>query len=563
MKQRHLLAASLSALAVLGLWACSDPIVGAGASLDWSPRAYNFPETQVGSNITADFTLKNNGSRTVRVSKVSLATGSAASYTIVSGAVSSPRDLAARAELRITVKYAPTSLGEARATLRAESDAGATPIDAVLTNQPPAPRILLEPAALDFGVVDVGQAVTRDLTIRNVGTAPLTVARAALSSLTSREFSLDLNGVTLPVTLDILQERKVKVTYRPSAAGMRSGALEVMSDDPRTPIAREPLSTGETAPGLSVDPLSLVFGPVEQGRTRALQVLLTNTGTATLLVTPSLTGSLDFSFPTTQVSIAANATVPLEVTYAPSDAGTDAGTLVLTHNDPAQGPVNISLSGGAEPSLELSPLGVQFTNVVQFQSSEVEVVLTNGGYGVLTLGSIAFGTGANESNPDFTLRNLPTTATNLARGQSARFTVRYTKSNVGNPTAIVYIASNDPDPSKNPFPLYLLAKDGVADAPPVAVIACASCNGTTQQGSLPATVRLDGSASNDPGGQPIEFSWALLAIPTGSQAVLDSSNIVAPRFAADVAGTYRVGLVVQDSSGQLSPRVTRDLTLLP
>jgi hypothetical protein len=557
---------SLSRFAAIALalasFACNDKLaVGTLAGIEWQPRALSFGETLVGSSATLDIVLKNTGSRAVVVRAIRFAAGSSPAFSISAGAISSARTMNARGTSSVTVRYAPTSTAEARGTLRAETDAGN--IDAIVTNQPPAPRIELEPPALDFGVVAQGESRDREIKIRNVGTAPLRLLRIALSSVTSREFSVDLQGVVVPDTLDVLHERKVKVRYTPSAPGARTGALEVTTDDPRNSVARAPLSSGESNPFISVDPLFLSFGDVEQGASLALPVRITNAGFADLRVTPTLTGSSDFSVSATPLTIAPNATVSLDTTYTPSDPGSDQGTLVLMHNDPSQSAIEVALSGGAEPGIDVSPLGVQFTNVVQGRTADAEVVLTNTGFGELELGAIAFGTQAGEFNADLTVQNVPAAGTRLRRGQSARFTVRYSKTNVGNPTGIVYIASNDPDPSQNPFPLYVLAKDGVGDLPPVAEIACSNCSGTTLQSTLPAVVRLDGAQSRDPENQTLLYFWSLLAIPAQSQAVLDNPQSAAPTFSADVAGTYRVGLLVQDPAGQQSPRVTRDLVVMP
>jgi len=553
---------SAGALATPTLSSCSDALIGAGVSLTWSPRTYSFPETQVLSSTTAEFRLVNNGAKAVSVKKISLVAGAASVYTISEGALSTATTLAPRAERLVVVRYAPTSTAEARATLRAESDASTTPIDVVISNLPPAPKIEIDPASIEFGTVPMGETHERLVTIRNAGTAPMSLQRIALAATTSREFQVDLNGVTLPATLDILNERKIKVKFSPSAPGSRTGQLEVLTDDPRTPVARAPLSVGASTAGISVAPLDLPFGPIEQGTTATLATNITNTGNAPLIVTPTLVGSSDFSVPGGALTIAPNVTTPLVVTYAPSNPGTDEGILRLAHNDATQGPIDITLTGGAQPSISVSPLGVQFSNVAMGQFSEVEVVLTNVGYGNLALGAIVFGSGASDHHADFTLRNLPAANTTLARGRTTRFTVRYTKNTVANPTALIQIASNDPDESQNPFPLYVLAKDGIADFPPTAVIACSSCNGTTQQGTLPMDVELDGSGSSDPAGQLIIHSWTLLSIPNGSQAVIDDTTAIMPSFSADVLSTYRVGLVVQDTSGQLSPRATRDITVL-
>jgi hypothetical protein len=515
----------------------------------------------MGLTSTAALVLKNSGARATQVNEIRFEAGASAAFSIVAGGLAAARTLQPGGEIAVTVRYAPTSTAEARAILAAVTPSGS--VQAVLTNLPPSARIQLEPSFVDFGIVSQGQRAQREVKIRNVGTAPLTVRAIAKSAATPADFAVDLAGLALPVTLDMLQVRTFQVAFSPSAPGGRTGGVEIASNDTRTPIATLPLSSGDSTARISIDPSELRFGAVEQGQEKALTVRVTNAGTADLRLSPSLTGSSDFRVTAGERTVAPNAFADLAVIYAPSDPGADRGTLVLSHNDPHEGPVNVPLTGGAEPSIAFSPYGIQFSNVAQFSTVEVEVVVSNTGYGDLVLGTIAFGTEPGESNPDYTLANVPALGTRLARGRTARFTVRYAKTTVGNPAAVVYVASNDPDPSKNPFPLYVVAVDGIADPPPVAVIQCTNCNGSTIEGTPPLAVELDGSGSSDPQDQALLHSWSLLSIPAGSQAVVENPTAVRTRFTADVAGPYRVALIVQDASGQLSPRATKDITIVP
>jgi hypothetical protein len=62
------------------------------------------------------------------------------------------------------------------------------------------------------------------------------------------------------------------------------------------------------------------------------------------------------------------------------------------------------------------------------------------------------------------------------------------------------------------------------------------------------TVILDGSNSSDPDGDPISYLWSLVTRPATSTAVLSSAIAVKPSFVADIAGEYRVDLVVNDGT---------------
>jgi len=74
--------------------------------------------------------------------------------------------------------------------------------------------------------------------------------------------------------------------------------------------------------------------------------------------------------------------------------------------------------------------------------------------------------------------------------------------------------------------------------------------------NTPAT--LDGSASFDPDGDDLDFSWSILVAPPGAQATIAAVEEETTTLRPDVAGTWLIGLVVTDSRGLSSrPDVVR------
>ncbi|MEM1261330.1 MAG: hypothetical protein AAGH76_02960 [Pseudomonadota bacterium] len=86
-----------------------------------------------------------------------------------------------------------------------------------------------------------------------------------------------------------------------------------------------------------------------------------------------------------------------------------------------------------------------------------------------------------------------------------------------------------------------------ANRPP---IANAGDDATT---GLFSPVFLDGSGSFDPDDDALTFSWQLVGVPEGSDAMLTSPATATPTFTPDIAGEYIAELVVNDGALDSAP----------
>ncbi|MBI3186024.1 MAG: PKD domain-containing protein [Myxococcales bacterium] len=71
--------------------------------------------------------------------------------------------------------------------------------------------------------------------------------------------------------------------------------------------------------------------------------------------------------------------------------------------------------------------------------------------------------------------------------------------------------------------------------------------------SVGDVVRLDGSASTDPGGAGLTFMWGFLSVPSGSKVEFNDASMMSPYFVPDKAGDYELRLIVKNAETASDP----------
>jgi hypothetical protein len=105
----------------------------------------------------------------------------------------------------------------------------------------------------------------------------------------------------------------------------------------------------------------------------------------------------------------------------------------------------------------------------------------------------------------------------------------------------------------------LIVNDGSENSPANTVIistentAPIANAGTDQSAFVGNIVTLEGGASVDAEGDPLEYSWELIAKPQNSGALLSDINVINPQFDIDDPGSYIAELIVYDREFYSAP----------
>ncbi|HUB07176.1 MAG TPA: choice-of-anchor D domain-containing protein [Myxococcales bacterium] len=298
---------------------------------------------------------------------------------------------------------------------------------------------------LDFGEVPVGQSKTQSLSVKNPGTASVTLEGLTVSGTDASDFhqqSALANGtVAAGATLQI------PFVFTPSAAGARSATLTIgLAGAPSLTVAFTGVGAALT---VTAAPNPVDFGDVQLGAPAGTAtVQLTNPGN---VAAQAQLGRIqgpqagEFGVEGSGGPIPAGGSLALDVAFLPTSVGAASASLPvqICSSDPSVQlgctTLTLALQGtGVDSQLTFTPDPVSFGTVPAGTSATMQVTVQNGGTADVTLSSLATGSG---SSAVFALQGLPSFPADLPAGQSLSITVQYTATGAAGGDSDTLVAS--------------------------------------------------------------------------------------------------------------------------
>ncbi len=408
------------------------PLSGAGVApgvLGSNPTNLSFGSVTVGNKQSLSETVTNTGGASVTISQVAIS-GTGFSFT----GITTPATLTSGQSATFTVTFTATSAGSASGSVTVTSNASNPSLIIPLSGTGVAPGTLgSNPTSLSFGSVTVGNKQSLSETVTNTGGASVTISQVAISGT-----GFGFSGITTPVTLTSGQSATFTVTFTPASAGAVSGSVSVTSNA-SNPSLSIPLSGTGVAPGvLGSNPTSLNFGSVTVGIKQSLSETVTNTGGASVTISQVAISGTGFSFTgiTTPVTLTSGQSATFTVTFTPTSAGSESGSVAVTSN--ASNPsLSIPLSGtgsAAVGQLTVNPTTLNLGSVVVGTSGSASGSLTATGANVTV-------TAASSNNSVFSIGGLSLPIT-IPAGQSTSFTVTFSPLTTGAAGGTLTFTSN-------------------------------------------------------------------------------------------------------------------------
>ncbi len=356
-----------------------------------TPAALTFASETVGSAAPAqNVTLSNIGNQAMALSAGSFFMSGDFAETN-----NCPASLATNASCTISISFLPTQEGQRTGTLSISVGNNASPnsfVNLTGTGAAGTATLTLSTAGLVFNPVGIGLTSTaQSVSISNTGNVPATILSAAANG--------DFLASGCVQTLNPGGSCSVRVTFAPTAAGTRTGAVTITDTTAASPHSFTLTGTGlAAADTITITPATLDFADQAVGQTtsRPQTITVTNTGTANVTF-DRIVESGDYRISSTSCTTLSVRTPPatctINVVFTPTATGARTGAITLTDNATGS-PQTVSLTGNGltvSATATLTPASLNFGSVpVGVSSTSQSVVITNTGNVPITLSAATF-----------------------------------------------------------------------------------------------------------------------------------------------------------------------------
>jgi len=381
-----------------------------GGQLTYSDSELSFGDVFVLADDARKVTIQNSGSASVSFSKIEV-TGTNFSRN----ATTCGEYIAPQASCDVFVRFAPTSSGTKTGSLVIESDDTEPTHTIAITGRGKAGTLSAEGYTFPQPRQVNDEMVFRDVTVSNPSTSPVVVSHVSVSVGVS-DFNQSNDCLR---TLGPGQTCVVRVSFRPTEAGTRSGVVSVLSDSDESPLNFSVQGDGRNPAGTLT---AASFGSVQVGDTIGRSMTVTNTGVGPLTVQDKAVTGADYQKPATGEDtctepVSVGGTCSFLVNFTPTATGSRAGTVSVQTD---AGSLSQPFDGiGAGQSATLS--NVEFGNRDAGGNYAMTSTLTNTGLGAL---SVTAPTAASVTGTGFTFGATDCPAS-LPKGGSCLVTVQY------------------------------------------------------------------------------------------------------------------------------------------
>ncbi len=293
-----------------------------------------------------------------------------------------------------TASATATATATSTPTPTATATRTATPTRTATATPTPTP-VAVVPVSLAFGSESVGNTITKNVTLRNSGHAPLVITNVLSSNPT--EFAPGSStcpggGLAPAATCTI------SIGFTPAALGARSATLTIF--DNTSAGSQHVALSGTGAVDATVTPASISIGNTKFGVKVIRTVSVYNKQTNAVSLSRSISGpnAADFTVTggTCGATLAAKTSCSIQVTFLPGALGSESATLAVADSPDAGSPYNVAFTVTGTIPETVAPLTLSYGTVSQSSSKALQTMVTNKSSSTISITSSIGGANATD-----------------------------------------------------------------------------------------------------------------------------------------------------------------------
>src|SRR5260221_348132 len=202
--------------------------------------------------------------------------------------------------------------------------------------------LTFSPSSLSVGNVAIETSHSTAVTIKNTGTAPVTITGEAVHA-----GAFSISGLAVGTTIQVGASATLTIKFSPTSTGLSAGYINIARNPTKNYGQYSVNGTGVSSTrAISLSTTSLNFGNEVVGGTSTLAVAVKNTGNLSLTVSAiTITGTgFGLSNGTSGATLAAGQTANLNVVFSPKAAGSASGKITIASNA-GNSPSTITVAG--------------------------------------------------------------------------------------------------------------------------------------------------------------------------------------------------------------------------
>jgi PKD repeat protein len=207
------------------------------------------------------------------------------------------------------------------------------------------PAINVVDAFHNYGPVTVGESITWNATVQNIGTAPLVISDVTISGS-----PYVTCPVTFPITITPGNQTLLPLVFAPLEYGPLNANASIFSNDPLHPTVQINVVGNAMNPGPDIyfPETSHNYGSVRLHAFTRWFLEIANLGDQTVVLSDISSDDTHFTLDeavTFPISIDILSSVKIGIWFYPEDAITYSGTLTILSNDPDESPYYLPIQG--------------------------------------------------------------------------------------------------------------------------------------------------------------------------------------------------------------------------